>query len=179
MSTMTRSDLEALVAAARAAGEQPDLSHADLSDMHLKKANLKGANLTDADLIDANLTGTDLTDTNLTNANLSGANLPPSALTLSTVTDEQWKSAKLGPTQVTRELLIVMRDAITTTDPTDLGAYAQRAEIGVRMAVGSNTHTSPDVLLRLAADSSHDVRHTILDNSAASPEARAAVALHQ
>ena len=85
MSVMTRSEVETIVAAARAMGERPDLAGANLRDTNLKRANLTGAdltaaklqraNLTDANLEHARLQGVNLTDANLESADLTNANL--------------------------------------------------------------------------------------------------------
>ena len=77
---MTRADVLAVVAAARAKGERPNLrranlSGADLYGANLYEANLYGANLYVADLSGANLSHADLYGANLSGANLSGANL--------------------------------------------------------------------------------------------------------
>ena len=72
---MTRADVLAVVAAARAKGERPNLYGADLSGADLYGANLSGANLYGADLRGADLSGADLRGADLRGADLSGANL--------------------------------------------------------------------------------------------------------
>ena len=72
---MTRADVLAVVAAARAKGERPNLYGADLSGADLYGANLYGANLRGADLSGANLYGADLRGADLRGADLRGANL--------------------------------------------------------------------------------------------------------
>ena len=72
---MTRADVLAAVAAARAKGERPDLYGANLSWANLSGADLSGANLSGANLSGANLSWANLRGANLSGANLSGANL--------------------------------------------------------------------------------------------------------
>ena len=72
---MTRADVLAAVAAARAKGERPDLYGANLSWTNLRGANLSGANLSWANLSWANLYEADLSGADLRGANLRGANL--------------------------------------------------------------------------------------------------------
>ena len=70
---MTRADVLAAVAAARAKGERPDLYGANLSWADLYGADLYGANLSGANLSWANLHGANLSEADLSWANLSGA----------------------------------------------------------------------------------------------------------
>ena len=72
---MTRADVLAAVAAARAKGERPNLYGADLSGANLYGANLSWANLRGANLSWANLSGANLSGANLSGADLYGANL--------------------------------------------------------------------------------------------------------
>ena len=72
---MTRADVLAVVAAARAKGERPNLYGADLSGANLYGADLSGANLYGADLCRANLRGADLRGADLYGADLYGADL--------------------------------------------------------------------------------------------------------
>ncbi|MHD0186956.1 pentapeptide repeat-containing protein [Corynebacterium diphtheriae] len=85
MTSMTREEIEKLVAEARAENKTPnlqganlrfvDLCGADLCSARLQDANLRGANLWGADLRGANLWGADLRGANLWGADLRGANL--------------------------------------------------------------------------------------------------------
>ena len=70
---MTRADVLAVVAAARAKGERPNLYGADLSGADLSGADLSGADLCRANLSGANLYGADLRGANLRGADLYGA----------------------------------------------------------------------------------------------------------
>ncbi|MHD0241475.1 pentapeptide repeat-containing protein [Corynebacterium diphtheriae] len=85
MTSMTREEIEKLVAEARAENKTPnlqganlrfvDLWGADLCSARLQDANLRGANLRGVDLRGANLWGADLRGANLRDTDLSGADL--------------------------------------------------------------------------------------------------------
>ncbi|CAB0494257.1 pentapeptide repeat-containing protein [Corynebacterium diphtheriae] len=75
MTSMTREEVEKIVAEARAENKTPNLRAADLRDANLRDvdlcgADLRGANLRGANLRDANLRGADLRGANLRGANL-------------------------------------------------------------------------------------------------------------
>ena len=72
---MTRADVLAVVAAARAKGERPNLCRADLHGADLYGADLRGADLHGADLYGADLCRANLSGANLSGADLSGADL--------------------------------------------------------------------------------------------------------
>jgi len=103
--SMTRSEVETIIADARAKGEHPNLARLNLRDANLTGVNLYDANLTDADLHwanlkDANLTGANLESANLESANLTGANLESAnlesaKLTHANLTDANLSGAKL------------------------------------------------------------------------------------
>lgn len=60
MSSMTREEVEKIVAKARAENKTPNLRFASLRFANLQGANLQGANLQGADLRDADFQGADL-----------------------------------------------------------------------------------------------------------------------
>ena len=207
MKTVNRSELGRVVAAARAQGERPNLSDADLHGASLSYVDLRDADLWRADLTDAKLDNANLTHANLRGANLTGAkleraklrytslegadlsranlrwailhgaNLPPSALTNSTITDEQWATAKVGPTKVTGDRLKDMRAAATTFDLAELEKYARSRAVGVRMAAASNQACPEELLLKLISDKRDEVRKAVLANPNCTDAVRVMAAL--
>ena len=115
MTTMSRSEVEAVIVAAREQGERPNLEGANLTSVNLARANLKyvnlrganltRANLTGADLISAKLGGADLTRANLRGANLRGANLGYTRLCEANLTNAKLKGADLTGAYLGREHL--------------------------------------------------------------------------
>ncbi len=144
------------------------------SDWLLMKGYLVGPS---ANLRDATLTDADLTKANLTDADLRGANLPPSALTNSTITGEQWVTAKVGPTKVTGDRLRELRDAAVTADLAELEKYAHARAVGVRVAAASNEACPEELLLKLISDKRDEVRQAVLTNPNCSDAVRVMAAL--
>ncbi|CAB0850317.1 pentapeptide repeat-containing protein [Corynebacterium diphtheriae] len=75
MTSMTRAEVEKIVAEARAENKTPNLQGADLRGADLWGANLRFANLRGADLWGADLWGADLRFADLRGADLRGADL--------------------------------------------------------------------------------------------------------
>ncbi|MHC9561576.1 pentapeptide repeat-containing protein [Corynebacterium diphtheriae] len=75
MTSMTRAEVEKIVAEARAENKPPNLRGANLRGADLRGANFQGADLRGATLWGADLRFADLRDANLRGATLRGANL--------------------------------------------------------------------------------------------------------
>jgi len=202
MTTMTRSEVEAIVAAARAKNKRANLTDVNLAGANLEGANLnradldsadltganlnragldsadlKGANLTGANLTRANLTGVNLKGVDFTRAILEGATLSPSALMCSAITDMQWEGLHIGPTKVTDKRLAELRNAATTTNAAELNKYARAGAIGVRMAAASNEACPEELLMKLISDKREEVQQAALANPNCTNEVRVVAAL--
>ena len=187
MTTMSRSEVEAVIVAAREQGERPNLEGANLTSVNLARANLKYVNLRGANLTRANLTGANLTRANLTGVNLKGvdftrailegATLSPSALMCSAITDMQWEGLHIGPTKVTDKRLAELRNAATTTNAAELNKYARAGAIGVRMAAASNEACPEELLMKLISDKREEVQQAALANPNCTNEVRVVAAL--
>jgi uncharacterized protein YjbI with pentapeptide repeats len=158
--------------------EGANLWEANLAGALLTNSNLANANLTNANLSMADLTGVNLEGANLTGANLADAKFGYEHLANPTVSDNQWNGTKIGNVKVSLDMLADVRAASGSTAPAELERLAEHRLVGVRTILAGNAACDELLLMRLAADSSVNVRNAVLKNPNCTNEVRVMAALH-